>query len=127
MTSRGGEQPQDGPDERREPRAKGRRWGRGRGGDETPPEPVGEDFGWIDDLRTAKQQRTELGPEGGPVPPVRPPAAPPVGRGAVAPPSGPVAPRVGQPVHRPDSAAARPAQPDRRPHPTPAGTGPEPA
>ncbi|MBM0235763.1 hypothetical protein JNW91_30800, partial [Micromonospora sp. STR1_7] len=45
-------------------RPKGRRWGRGRAEAE-PEEPVsGEEFGWIDDLRSAKQQRTELGPEG---------------------------------------------------------------
>ncbi|TDC31688.1 hypothetical protein, partial [Micromonospora sp. KC213] len=71
MTSRGGERPQDGPEERRDPRAKGRRWGRGRA-EEAPPEPVAEDFGWIDDLRTAKQQRGELGPDG-----EQPGAAPP--------------------------------------------------
>ncbi|TDB77725.1 hypothetical protein E1165_03245, partial [Micromonospora sp. KC723] len=83
MTSRGGERDQDGPDERRDSRAKGRRWGRGRA-EETPPEPVGEEFGWIDDLRTAKQQRGELGPDG-----ERPPAVPPsspAGRGVPPPP-----------------------------------------
>ena len=113
MTSRGGEQPQDGPDERREPRAKGRRWGRGRGGDDTPPEPAGEEFGWIDDLRTAKQQRTELGPEavrcrrapGGPAP--RP-------RGAF--------PRPGPARRRPVPALPAPARVcHRRPVADPAG------
>ncbi|MET7835342.1 hypothetical protein ABZS44_21275, partial [Micromonospora sediminicola] len=84
--ARGPERPADGPDERRDPRAKGRRWGRGRAEAEPDPAVAGEEFGWIDDLRTAKQQRGELGPEGetpagpgprsgaGPVPgPGRPP------------------------------------------------------
>lgn len=61
MTSRGGERPEDGPDERRDSRAKGRRWGRGKA-EEPPPEPAGEEFGWIDDLRSAKQQRGETRP-----------------------------------------------------------------
>ncbi|PWU51431.1 hypothetical protein DLE60_32210, partial [Micromonospora globispora] len=65
MMARGPERPEDGPDERRDPRAKGRRWGRGRA-DAEPEDANGEEFGWIDDLRTAKEQRTELGPDGGP-------------------------------------------------------------
>ncbi|MFC5945837.1 hypothetical protein ACFPZ4_30800, partial [Micromonospora harpali] len=66
MRSRGSERPEDGPEEQREPRPKGRRWGRGRP-DSEPEEPVaGEEFGWIDDLRSAKQQRGELGPGGAP-------------------------------------------------------------
>ncbi|PWU57914.1 hypothetical protein DLJ47_01025, partial [Micromonospora sp. S4605] len=82
MRSRGSERPEDGPDERRDSRAKGRRWGRGKAEAE-PEEPIsGEEFGWIDDLRTAKQQRTELGPGGGapePTPPARPGAPVPPG------------------------------------------------
>ncbi|WP_234583483.1 hypothetical protein, partial [Micromonospora sp. MH99] len=69
MRSRGADRPDEGPDERRDPRAKGRRWGRGRAEAE-PEEPVaGEEFGWIDDLRSAKQQRGELGPDGAPAEP----------------------------------------------------------
>ncbi|MBM0207394.1 hypothetical protein JNW90_33750, partial [Micromonospora sp. STR1s_5] len=64
MRSRGGDRPDEGPDERRDPRAKTRRWGRGRPAEPEPEAPVaGEEFGWIDDLRSAKQQRTELGPD----------------------------------------------------------------
>ncbi|MFC0100416.1 hypothetical protein ACFFKH_23205, partial [Micromonospora marina] len=73
--ARGPERPADGPDERRDPRGKGRRWGRGRAEPELDPTVVGEELGWIDDLRTAKQQGGELGPdEGGPAP--RPDAEP---------------------------------------------------
>ncbi|NIL59448.1 hypothetical protein HCB18_23015, partial [Salinispora arenicola] len=62
MKSRGADRPEDGTDERR----KGRRWGRGKA-ETTADEPLGgEEFGWIDDLRTAKAQRAELGPEDGP-------------------------------------------------------------
>ncbi|WP_416905235.1 hypothetical protein [Micromonospora echinospora] len=65
MRPRGADRPEDGPDERRDPKARGRRWGRGRS-DAEPEEPVGgEELGWIDDLRTAKRQRSELGPEAG--------------------------------------------------------------
>ncbi|MEH1102351.1 hypothetical protein V6V16_24650, partial [Micromonospora sp. CPCC 205561] len=92
MRSRGSERPEDGPDERRDSRAKGRRWGRGKAEAE-PEEPVsGEEFGWIDDLRSAKQQRTELGPGGAePTPPpgASTPPGPPPHRGpgpAAAPP-----------------------------------------
>ncbi|MBM0278874.1 hypothetical protein, partial [Micromonospora tarensis] len=78
MRSRGGDRPDEGPDERRDPRAKARRWGRGRAAEAEPEEPVaGEEFGWIDDLRSAKQQRTELGPDGAPAEPNRPPRATP--------------------------------------------------
>ncbi|WP_201749522.1 hypothetical protein, partial [Micromonospora sicca] len=78
--ARGPERPEDGPDERRDPRAKGRRWGRGRADAEPEDAVAGEEFGWIDDLRTAKQQRAELGPEGaGPGPAVPPAAVPPRG------------------------------------------------
>ncbi|NIL43738.1 hypothetical protein HCB17_23405, partial [Salinispora arenicola] len=62
MKSRGADRPEDGTDERR----KGRRWGRGKA-ETAADEPLGgEEFGWIDDLRTAKAQRAELGPEDGP-------------------------------------------------------------
>uniref|UniRef100_UPI00157C1052 hypothetical protein n=1 Tax=Micromonospora maritima TaxID=986711 RepID=UPI00157C1052 len=64
--ARGPERPADGPDERRDPRGKGRRWGRGRAEAEPDPAVAGEEFGWIDDLRTAKQERGELGPDGVP-------------------------------------------------------------
>ncbi|MET8838392.1 hypothetical protein ABZV78_31450, partial [Micromonospora sp. NPDC004540] len=80
--ARGPERPADGPDEGRDPRAKGRRWGRGKADAEPEAATAGEEFGWIDDLRTAKQQRSDLGPDGeapGAVPPARggvPPAAP---------------------------------------------------
>ncbi|MEU4638922.1 hypothetical protein AB0F90_31375 [Micromonospora chalcea] len=76
--ARGPERPADGPDERRDPRAKGRRWGRGRAEPELDPTVVGEELGWIDDLRTAKQQGGELGPEGDSSAPApgRPGAAP---------------------------------------------------
>ncbi|MFD1326064.1 hypothetical protein ACFQ4H_33805, partial [Micromonospora sonneratiae] len=62
MRSRGADRPEDGHDERRDPPAKSRRWGRAR--PENPAEePVsGEELGWIADLRTAKQQRSNLGP-----------------------------------------------------------------
>ncbi|MEV4216257.1 hypothetical protein AB0J36_32765, partial [Micromonospora sp. NPDC049662] len=94
MRSRGADRPDEGPDERRDPRAKGRRWGRGRAEAE-PEEPVaGEEFGWIDDLRSAKQQRGELGPDGVPVEPVPPRA------GVPTPPDAPPGPR------RPDTEAA---------------------
>lgn len=99
MKSRGADRPDEGPDERRDPRAKGRRWGRGRAEAE-PEEPVaGEEFGWIDDLRSAKQQRSELGPDGAAVEPAGPRG------GAPVPPDGPVPPTP----HRgdPDGPAAR--------------------
>ncbi|PWR05218.1 hypothetical protein DKT68_28145, partial [Micromonospora acroterricola] len=95
MKSRGADRPDEGPDERRDPRAKGRRWGRGRAEAE-PEEPVsGEEFGWIDDLRSAKQQRTELGPDGAPAEPTRPRGGapvPPAGR-----PDGPAPAAPGRP------------------------------
>lgn len=79
MRSRGGDRPDEGADERRDPRAKARRWGRGRAAEPEPEEPVaGEEFGWIDDLRSAKQQRTELGPDGAPAEPNRPAGGAPV-------------------------------------------------
>ncbi|WP_236146073.1 hypothetical protein, partial [Verrucosispora sp. SN26_14.1] len=54
------ERPEDGQEERR---PKGRRWGRSKP-EAAPEDPgPGEDFGWIDDLRSAKQQRGELGPD----------------------------------------------------------------
>lgn len=115
MRSRGADRPDEGPDERRDPRAKGRRWGRGRAEAE-PEEPVaGEEFGWIDDLRSAKQQRGELSPDGMPAEPVPPRT------GLPTPPDAPPGPR------RPDAEAAgarRPVDgpwpgeappPDRRP------------
>ncbi|MBM0228818.1 hypothetical protein, partial [Micromonospora sp. ATA51] len=42
------------------PSCQGRRWGRGRADAEPEDAVAGEEFGWIDDLRTAKQQRAEL-------------------------------------------------------------------
>ncbi|KAB1128979.1 hypothetical protein F6X68_29615, partial [Micromonospora sp. AMSO12t] len=101
MKSRGSERPEDGPEERRDSRAKGRRWGRGKAEAE-PEEPIsGEEFGWIDDLRSAKQQRTELGPGG------LEPASPPGPR-----PGDPTAPGpAGPPPHRgPGPAAAPPVR-----------------
>ncbi|MFD1085065.1 hypothetical protein [Micromonospora andamanensis] len=69
------DRPDEGPEARR---GKGRRWGRGKS-EPVPEEPGGgEDFGWIDDLRSAKQQRAELGPDGVAG---EPPAAPPPARG----------------------------------------------
>ncbi|MGC4853021.1 hypothetical protein ACLQ24_06385, partial [Micromonospora sp. DT4] len=105
MRSRGADRPDEGPDERRDPRAKGRRWGRGRAEAE-PEEPVaGEEFGWIDDLRSAKQQRGELGPDGVPVEPVPPRA------GVPAPPDAPPGPR------RPDAETAGARRPVDGPWP----------
>ncbi|TWJ30043.1 hypothetical protein JD81_03579 [Micromonospora sagamiensis] len=149
MRPRGAERPEEGPDERRDPKARGRRWGRSRSEAE-PEEPVaGEEFGWIDDLRTAKRQRTEIGPETGvreasdPAPAGpghlsrRPPAGP---RPPVAPPRLPVPcldpppapPRWsdGRPtIHRPTCCprpsagpSGRPVAGFRRPAPRP---GPE--
>lgn len=104
MKSRGADQPEESADRRR----KGRRWGRGKV-EATAGEPgTGEEFGWIDDLRTAKAQRAELGPEDGPgrsTPPQRPDADPgPSGTGAT------------PPVRRDEPEAPRP-RPDagRRP------------
>ncbi|MGA4682793.1 hypothetical protein ACPCK6_00005, partial [Micromonospora sp. AB353] len=120
--ARGPERPADGPDERRDPRGKGRRWGRGRAEPELDPTVVGEELGWIDDLRTAKHQGGELGPDGDvPAPhpgadpswpaaePRRPAAAPgpapgmpPAGRPASPPTApGPQPPAAGQPVAPP--------------------------
>ena len=98
MRSRGGDRPDEGPDERRDPRAKTRRWGRGRAAEPEPEEPAaGEEFGWIDDLRSAKQQRTELGPDGAPAEPNRPrgglPPADPTGPPAQVTPRTPAEPR----------------------------------
>ncbi|NGM11263.1 hypothetical protein ENC19_00495 [Verrucosispora sp. CWR15] len=128
------DRPDEGPDARR---GKGRRWGRGRS--EAAPEESagGEDFGWIDDLRSAKQQRTELGPDGvaveppaaarrgperpGQEPPVRPAPAPvnhPGPDGPVPPPPGrgPAEPPRARPVDGP-----WPGNPPARP---PAGPPP---
>lgn len=118
MKSRGGDRPDEGPDERRDPRAKTRRWGRGRAAEPEPEEPVaGEEFGWIDDLRSAKQQRTELGPDGAPAEPNRPrggmPPADPTGPPAPAAPRTPAEP-AGPRGGGPESAAppaARPGEP----------------
>ncbi len=121
MKSRGADQPEESADQRR----KGRRWGRGKA-EAAADEPVsGEEFGWIDDLRTAKAQRGELGPEGGPAP-----AAPPQRLGADPGPSGTgAAPPVRRDVPeapRPRSDADRPPAPSGPPAPPrpPAPPGP---
>ncbi|WP_433120097.1 hypothetical protein [Micromonospora sp. CA-246542] len=116
MRSRGADRPDEGPDERRDPRAKGRRWGRGRAEAE-PEEPVaGEEFGWIDDLRSAKQQRGELGPDGVPVEPVPPRA------GVPTPPDAPPAraARIPRPPGR--AEVSTDPGPARRPRPVVART-----
>ncbi|MEV4349586.1 hypothetical protein AB0J83_34425, partial [Actinoplanes sp. NPDC049596] len=64
MTPRGAERPDDDADLGNEQAGgrKGRRFGRGR---PEPVEPVilpQEETGWLDDLRTAKQQRSAIGP-----------------------------------------------------------------
>ncbi|KAB1927808.1 hypothetical protein F8271_29320, partial [Micromonospora sp. ALFpr18c] len=103
MKSRGADRPDESPDERRDTRPKGRRWGRGRAEAE-PEEPVsGEEFGWIDDLRSAKQQRTELGPEG-----VAAEAATPRGGASAPPPDAPTPPTPpGVRRGEPDGATGR--------------------
>ena len=107
VRSRGADRPDEGPDERRDPRAKGRRWGRGRAEAE-PEEPVaGEEFGWIDDLRSAKQQRGGLGPERGSAGQPAASAQSPAGPG---------------PRPRPDAASPGPAGPGPI-HRRPAGRG----
>ncbi|MBQ0992296.1 hypothetical protein KBX08_19670, partial [Micromonospora sp. H61] len=132
MRSRGGDRPDEGPDERRDPRAKTRRWGRGRPAEPEPEQPAaGEEFGWIDDLRSAKQQRAELGPDGAPAEPNRPrggmppadPAGPPAqptprtpgepagARGSAPESSGPPAPRQ---TEAGGAAARRPVDGARR-------------
>lgn len=108
MKSRGSDLPEDGTEEQREPRSLRRRWGRGKS--DTPaeePEVSGEELGWIADLRTAKQQQTELGPGGAEPGPGR--AAPP-GRGPAPADFGPVGPGPGDPepgAPRPRYAAPR--------------------
>ncbi len=84
MRSRGSDRGDDGHDERREPRGRGYRWGRGRP-EEAPREPEvsGEELGWIADLRTAKERRGAIGPDDAD-PAARPerlPGAPEPGRG----------------------------------------------
>lgn len=125
MKSRGADQPEESADQRR----KGRRWGRGKA-EAAAAEPVGgEEFGWIDDLRTAKAQRAELGPEGGPgpsTPPQRLGADPgPSGTGAT-PPVRRDAPEAPRP--RPDagrrSGSAKPAVPPGQPAPSGPATPP---
>ncbi|PZF87598.1 hypothetical protein, partial [Micromonospora endophytica] len=77
MRSPGSERPEDGPDERR---GKGRRWGRGKSEAAREEPGGGEDLGWIDDLRSAKQQGGDLGPDGMPL--SEPPPGPRPGRGS---------------------------------------------
>lgn len=116
MRSRGGDRPDEGPDERRDPRAKTRRWGRGRAAEPEPEEPVaGEEFGWIDDLRSAKQQRTELGPDGAPAEPSRPAA------GA---PAAPAGPRTGAPAAPAGGRGGAPVPPEAAAPPAPRQTDP---
>ncbi|MBF9132641.1 hypothetical protein I0C86_27345 [Plantactinospora sp. S1510] len=141
MKSRGSERGEDGHDERREPRGKGRRWGRGKpepAAVPEEPEVSGEELGWIADLRTAKEQQADIGPAGGTSadPPVRPPSAydrlPELGPdsgGPTAPPGmdpaasaepvrgrgGDAAPPPGAPV--PDRRAADSAEPGLPPRP----------
>ena len=106
MRSRGSDRPEDGRDEQPDPPAKGRRWGRG-GRADAPADPAvgGEEFGWIDDLRTAKQQRVDLGP--GDAGPAGGPGDRPPGPRREAPPAGPsgVEPPVGDPPRREPPAA----------------------
>ncbi|MEU1400724.1 hypothetical protein ABZ403_32330, partial [Micromonospora zamorensis] len=116
MRSRGGDRPDEGPDEGRDPRAKTRRWGRGRAAEPEPEEPVaGEEFGWIDDLRSAKQQRTELGPDGAPAEPSRPAA------GA---PAEPARPRTGAPAAPAGGRGGAPVPPEAPAPPAPRQTDP---
>ena len=65
MTPRGADRPDDDADLRNEQAGgrKGRRFGRGRPAEPIEPEVVGqEETGWLDDLRTAKEQRAAIGP-----------------------------------------------------------------
>ncbi|HEX5540137.1 MAG TPA: hypothetical protein VFX60_01015 [Micromonospora sp.] len=78
MRPRGANQPDDDAEERQDPPARGRRWGRGRGrSDDAAEEAVSaEEFGWIADLRSAKEQRVDIGPGDdlpGPAEPAFPP------------------------------------------------------
>lgn len=122
MNPRGSERPEDGPEERRDARAKGRRWGRGRSDAEPEATSGGEDFGWIDDLRTAKQERSELGPGGAPAGgpgQVPSPAVPPV-RPAPGMPSARPAAGLGRPPLGRSRVRGRPARAPRRPSRLPA-------
>ncbi|HEX5202629.1 MAG TPA: hypothetical protein VFW27_22075, partial [Actinoplanes sp.] len=63
MNSRGAERPDDEADLRKDAGSrKGRRFGRGRAEPEVPEDVPQEETGWLDDLRTAKQQRGAIGP-----------------------------------------------------------------
>ncbi|MCO8276891.1 hypothetical protein M1L60_40555, partial [Actinoplanes sp. TRM 88003] len=65
MTPRGADRPDDDADLRNEQGGgrKGRRFGRGRPAEPAEPEVIGqEETGWLDDLRTHKEQRGAIGP-----------------------------------------------------------------
>ncbi len=135
MRARGSDRPDDGPDEGREPRAKGRRWGRGGRSDDVVEEPEvsGEELGWIADLRTAKEQRSDLGPGGadGPAPAeptARPRRARPDEPTTSAPPVGyPPEPELGRvPPGTPARSAAPPGTPARSAAPPGAPVAPAP-
>ena len=134
MKSRGSDRPEDGAEEQREPRAPRRRWGRGKSESVAEePEVSGEELGWIADLRTAKEQQTELGPGGAEAGPAHgepggwgagsagradlgpADAGPPVRRAAVVPPVG--QPRPASEPFRAERPAAGPPAPSesRRP------------
>ncbi|MFB6397250.1 hypothetical protein AAFH96_29740, partial [Polymorphospora sp. 2-325] len=125
MRSRGSERPEDGSEEGRDARPKGRRWGRNRPEPAEPEQVSGEELGWIADLRTAREQRADIGPGGAeptgprggapePFPGDLPPAA---RRGEAAPES---RSERGEPALDPRSAAGPP--PVRRAAPDPDAT-----
>lgn len=103
-------------------KSKSRRWGRGdradkSGGPGRPGDEVGEDFGWLDDLRSAKEEQADIGP-GDDVPasppPVRRRPTPPL------PPDEPSAPAqpAPKPARRDASAkSSAPASPPPEPSP----------
>ena len=63
MRSRGADRPDDEADQRNEQPGKSRRlFGRGRPEPAEPEEVPREETGWLDDLRSAKQERAAIGP-----------------------------------------------------------------
>ena len=63
MRSRGADRPDDDADLRNEQAGRGRRlFGRGRPEPVEPEEVPREETGWLDDLRTAKEERAAIGP-----------------------------------------------------------------
>lgn len=101
---------------------------RRRGQGEPGAAPPGEDLGWLADLRSAKAQRGDLGPEGGPGPrasspplPKRRPAEPPAAFTPLsAPPHPPSQGRHGAPERpaRPTTGGAYAPRGGRLPGPT---------